>query len=32
MRSVRSFALAAARVCHCMFDGASAPPQARGTM
>ena len=31
-RSVRSFAFAAAIVCHCMLLGASAPPQARGRM
>jgi hypothetical protein len=29
-RSVLSFALASATVCHCMFDGVSGPPQARG--
>jgi hypothetical protein len=30
LRSQRSFALAAALVCHCMLLGASAPPQASG--
>ena len=29
-RSVLSLAFAAAVVCHCMLDGASAPPQASG--
>jgi hypothetical protein len=32
IRSVLSFAAAASVVCHCMFDGASAPPHASGTM
>lgn len=32
LRSHLSFALASAVVCHCMFDGSSAPPQASGTM
>jgi hypothetical protein len=30
--SILSFALPAAVVCHCIFDGSSAPPQARGLM
>ena len=32
LRSILSFALASATVCHCMFEGSSAPPQANGTM
>jgi hypothetical protein len=32
LRSHASFALASATVCHCMFDTASGPPQASGTM
>jgi hypothetical protein len=31
-RSILSFAFASAIVCHCMFDGASAPPHASGLM
>jgi len=31
-RSVLSLIFASATVCHCMFDGASAPPHSSGTM
>ncbi len=31
-RSVLSFALASATVCHCMFEGRSAPPHSRATL
>jgi len=31
-RSVLSLIFASATVCHCMFDGASAPPDSSGTM